>query len=135
MMNMKILSVVKPPSIYHGCLTRKKIWEEKFTGEESLTLGEFTDVNMKNCGSRNVRKHREIKGSDKYATLDISLKFGSLDKMRITSLEPKYNLVISGKGLITSMGIKAKASSKKKKGKVCHRKYQHEVHFKYYQGV
>ena len=43
-------------------------------------------VNMKNCGRQNARKHREIKGSDKYVTLDISLKFDSLDKMIITYL-------------------------------------------------
>ena len=56
-------------------------WEEKFT------LGEFTAVNIKNCGRRNVSKHRDIKGGDKYVTLDISLKFDSLDKMKITSSE------------------------------------------------
>ena len=33
---------------------------------------------MKNCGRHNVRKYREIKGNDKYVTLDISLKFDSL---------------------------------------------------------
>ena len=65
---------------------------EKFTGEKIFILGEFTDANMKNCGCDNVRKHREINGSDKYATLDISLKFGSLDKMRIIFLDPKDNL-------------------------------------------
>ena len=63
---------------------------------------------MKNCGHLNVRKHREIKGSDKYVTLDISLKFDSLDKMKITSSESKEKLEISGKGLITSMGFKVK---------------------------
>ena len=36
MMNMKILAVVTPPSIYHGCSTRKTSLEEKFTGEENL---------------------------------------------------------------------------------------------------
>ena len=69
MMNMNLLAVVTPLSIYHGRYTRKTLWEEKFT------LGEFTDVNMKTCGRCNVRKHRQIKGSDKYVTLDISLKF------------------------------------------------------------
>ena len=63
-----------------------------FTGEENSTLGDFTAVNMKSCGHTNVRKHREIKGSDKYVNLDISLKFGSLDKTRITSSDPKDNL-------------------------------------------
>ena len=36
------------------------------------------------------------------------MRFGSLDKIRITSSEPKDNLGISGKGLITSLGLKAK---------------------------
>ena len=84
-MNMKLLSVVTPPSIYHGCSARKMFWEENFTGEEKFTLGEFTAVNMKTFGLRNVRKHIEIKSSDKYVTLDISLKFDSLENMIITS--------------------------------------------------
>ena len=50
MMNMKILAVVTSPSIYHGCPTRKKFWEEKFIGEEIFTLVDFTAVNMKTCG-------------------------------------------------------------------------------------
>ena len=104
MMNMKLLAVVTPPSIYHGCSTRKTFWEEKFTGEEKL----FSDVNMENCGCRNVRKHRYIKGSDKYVILEISLKFDSLDNMIITSSESKEKLEISGKELITSLGFKAK---------------------------
>ena len=71
MMNMKLLSAITPPSIYHGCSTRKTLWEEKFTGEEKFTLGEFSAVNMKNCVRRNVSKQREIKCSNKYITLDI----------------------------------------------------------------
>ena len=51
MMNMDLLAVVIPPSIYHVCSTRKTFWEGKFTGEEKL----FSDVNMKNGGRRNVR--------------------------------------------------------------------------------
>ena len=80
MMNMNILEVVTPPSIYHGCFTQKTLSEEKFAGEGKL----FSAVNMKNFNRRNVKKHREIKGSDKYVTLDISLKFDRLDKMKIT---------------------------------------------------
>ena len=68
MMNMKLLAVVTSPTIYHGFSTWKTFWEEKFTCEEKFTLGEFTAVNMKHCGRCNVRKHREIKGSDKYVT-------------------------------------------------------------------
>ena len=78
MMNIKLLAVVTPPSIYHGCFTRKTFWEEKFT------LGEFTYANMKNCGHCKFRKYKEIKGSDRYVTLDILLKFDSLDKIKIT---------------------------------------------------
>ena len=86
--NMKFLVVVTPPSIYHGCSTRKTFWEENFTYKEDL----FLCVNMKNCGRRKVRKHKEIKGSDKYVTLDISSKFDSLNKMETTSSESKGKL-------------------------------------------
>ena len=72
-------------------------------------------MNMKNCGRRNVSKHIEIKGSDKYATLEISLKFYSLDKMRIKYSESKVKFGRSGKGLITSLGLRAKTIPKKYK--------------------
>ena len=62
---MKFLVVVTPPSIYHVCSTRKTFWEE------NSTLGEFTPVNMKNCGRRNVRKYIKIKNGKKYIILDI----------------------------------------------------------------
>ena len=62
-MNIKLLEVVTSPCIYHGCSPQKTFWEGNFTSEEKLTLGEFTDMNMKNCCRRNVRKHKEIKGS------------------------------------------------------------------------
>ena len=103
MMNVKLLSVVTQPSIYHGCFTWKKFWEVKFTVEKNL----FLAVNMKNCGRRYVRKTKELKGSD-YVTLDISLKFDILNKMKIISSESKEKLEISGKGLITSLGFKTK---------------------------
>ena len=80
---MKFLVDVTPPSIYHGCSTQKTFWEEKFTGKEDL----FLSVNMKNCGRRKVRKHKEIKGSDKSITLDISSNFYSLNNMKTTSSE------------------------------------------------
>ena len=101
--------------MYHGCSNRKTFQEEKFTGEEKFTLGELSAMNTKNCGRRNVRKYRQIKGSDKYVTLEISLKFESLEKMRITSSESKVKLGISGKGLITSLGLKAKTRPTKYK--------------------
>ena len=73
----------------------------------------FSDVNMKKCGCCNVSKHRVIKFSDRCITLDISLKFDSLDKMKITSSYSKYNLGGSGKELITYLGLKAKVRSHK----------------------
>ena len=103
-MNMKLLAVVTPPSIYHGCYTQKTFWEESSKGKEK----HFLAVNMKNCGRRNVRKHKEIKGRDKYVPLDISSKFDSLDKIKITSSESQGELEWSVKGLITSIGFKAK---------------------------
>ena len=78
---MKFLVVVTPPSIYHGCSTLKTFWEEKFTGKQHL----FQSVNMKNYGRRKVRKHKDIKGSDKCVTLNTSKKFDSLNKMETTS--------------------------------------------------
>ena len=43
MMNMKLLVVVTPPSIYHGCYTQKTFLGGKFTSEEKS----FSAVNMK----------------------------------------------------------------------------------------
>ena len=110
-MNMKLLSVVTQPSIYHGCSTRKTFWEEKFTGDKKL----FSAVNIKNVGRRNVRRHKGIKGRDKYVTLIISLHFDSLENTRISSSESKVKLGIPGKGLITSLGPKSKKRPKKYK--------------------
>ena len=70
---------------------------------------------MNICGCCNVRKHKEIKGSDKYVTLNISSKFDSLEKMKIISSESKGKLERSGKGLITSVGFKAKIGPQKYK--------------------
>ena len=85
---MKFLVVVTPPSIYCGCSTRKTFWEEKFTGKQDL----FQSVNMKRFGCRKVSKHKEIKGSEKCVTLNISAKFDSLNKMETTSSESKGKL-------------------------------------------
>ena len=108
---MKFLVVVTPQSIYHGCSTWKTIWEEKFTGKQDL----FQFMNMKNCGRRKVRNHKEIKGSDKCVTLNISKKFDSMKKMETTSSESKGKLGRSGKGLVTALALKTKARSKNKK--------------------
>ena len=105
---MKLLVVVIPPSIYHGCSTRNMFWEEKFTGKQDL----FQSVNMKNCGRRKVRKHKETRGSDKCVTLNVSAKFDSLNKMETTSSESKGKLGRSGKGLVTTLDLKTKVRSK-----------------------
>ena len=111
MMSMNLLAVVTSLSIYHGCYTWKTFWEGNFTGEETL----FSAVNMKNCGCHNVRKHKDIKGSDKYVTLDISLKFDKLDKIKIISSESKRKLERPVKGLIASLVFRAKVRSQKYK--------------------
>ena len=82
---MKFLVVVTTPSIYHGFSTWKTFWEEKFTGKEDL----FLYVKMKNSSCRKVRKHKDIKGSNKSVTLDISSKFDSMKNMKTTSSESK----------------------------------------------
>ena len=104
---MKFLVIVTSPSIYHGCSTRKTFWEENFTGKKNL----FESVNIKNCGRRKVRKHKEIKDSDKIVTLDISSKFDILRKMETTSSESKGKLGRSVKGLVTALDFKTKVRS------------------------
>ena len=108
---MKFLVVVSPPSIYHGCSNRKMFWKENFTGKKYL----FQFVNMKHFGRRKVRKHKDIKVSDKIATLNISAKFDSLKKMETTSSESKGKLGRSGKGLVTTLAFKTKVRSSKYK--------------------
>ena len=83
---------------------------------------------MKNCVRRNIKKHRDIKDDEKYITLEISLHFGSLDRMKIKSSEPKYYLRVSGNRFITSLGLKTIRRSNKK-GKVCHYLCQSEGYF------
>ena len=79
---------------------------------------------MRNCGQRNVRKHKEIKGSDKCVTLNmydilkISEKFDDLDKMETTSSESKVKMEVSGKWLVTALALNTKARSKNIKRQV-----------------
>ena len=75
-------------------------------------------MNLKNCGCRKFRKHKEIKGSDKIVTLDISAKFDRLNKIETTSSESKGKLEMSGKGLVDQSKV-----VKIQKGKVCHQKF------------
>ena len=83
-----------------------------------------------------MMKHKEIKGSDKYVTLDMSSKFDSLNKMKNTSSESKGKFEISGKGLVTALNFKIKVRfAKVQKSKACHRKCQREGPFEDYQIV
>ena len=90
-------------------------WEEKFTGKQDC----FESVNLKNWGSRKVRKHKEIKGSENFVTLDIyellniPEKFDNMNKMETTYSESKVELERSGRGLVTALFLKTKARSKK----------------------
>ena len=82
-----------------------------FTDKENL----FLAVEMKKFVYRYVRKHKDIRSSNKYVILDISSKLDSLYKMKITSSESKVKLERSGKSLITSLVFKAKARPQKYK--------------------
>ena len=72
-------------------------------------------MNMKNCCRHKVRKHKEIKGSDKcvtlniYEILNIPEKFDDLNNMETTSSESKVELERPGKGLVTALALKKKA--------------------------
>ena len=80
---------------------------------------------MKNCGRCKVSKHKDIKGSDKIVTLNISAKFDIVNKMKTTSSESKGRLGTSGKGLVNALDFKTKVGfAKLQKSKVCHRKCQ-----------
>ena len=70
---------------------------------------------MKKCGCRNVRKQREIKGSDSYVTMVILFKVESLEKIKIASSESMEKLERSGKGFITSLFFKSKVRPHKYK--------------------
>ena len=70
---------------------------------------------MKNCGRCKVRKYKDIKGSDKIITLNVSAKFDSMNNMETTSSDLKGKLGRSGKGLVTALALKTKVGSKKYK--------------------
>ena len=116
---MKFLAIVIPPSIYHGCSTRKTFWEEKFAGKKQYL---FEPLNLRNCGKSNVRKHRGFKKGDervtyenKYDILEISEKFGILDMMETTSSGSKAKLGRSVKVLVTALTLRTKERSTKYK--------------------
>ena len=105
--------------------------KKKFTGKKDL----FQSVNMKICGRRKVRKHKEIRGSDKCVTLNISKKFDSMNKIETISSESKGKLGRSGRGLVTALDLNTKVRLKTQNGKVCHWKCHHEGLFQHYQRV
>ena len=114
MMNMKLLSVVTPPSIYYGCSDCKTLWEEEFIVEENVTLGEFTAVNMKIVVVAmlgNKDRSRVVISMSSWTSHWI-FQSGQDENQIFRS---KKVLVGSGKGIITSLGIKAKARPKKYK--------------------
>ena len=80
----------------------------------------FEPVNMRNCGKRNVRKHKEFKKGDervtnenKYEILEILEKFGILDMMETTSSGTKAKLGRSGKVLVIALTLRTKERSTK----------------------
>ena len=67
---------------------------------------------MKINGCCNVNKHRDIKGSDKYVILYILLKFGSMERIKITFSERKDNLGIARKGIDYLSGSQGQSKAK-----------------------
>ena len=74
---------------------------------------------MRNCGQRNVSKHKDIKDSDELVTLNmyeilkISEKFDDLDKMETTTPESKVKMEVLVKCLVTALALRTKARSKR----------------------
>ena len=81
-----------------------KFWEDK-----------FTPVNMKSCGRRNVRKHRDINNGEQYIALHISLDIDFPEKREVNFSKSRGYMGISGKGVITFLTIRTKSPNKKKK--------------------
>ena len=104
---MKFLAVVTPPpAIYHGCSIQKTFWENN-----------FTPVNMKSCGGRNVRKHKKIKSGEQNIILEISSNIDCLVTIEFTSSESKYYMERPCKGVTTYLSLKMKISKKKHKAR------------------
>ena len=79
----------------------------------------FLSVNIKHYGCRKVRKHKEIKGSDKIVTLDISSKSDSLNKMETKASESKEKIgnIRKGVGYLSGFQDQSKVrKSTKRKG-------------------
>ena len=100
---MNFLEVVTPPSINHGFSTWKTFWEKK-----------FTPVNTRSFGHCNIKKHKEIRNSEQYITLNISLKLDFLDNTEVTYPGSRDYIGTSGKRMNTSMTFSTIRSSKKK---------------------
>ena len=71
---------------------------------------------MKSFGRRKVRKHKEIRGSDKIVNLDISAKFDSLNKTETTSSESKerFGKIRKGVGKRSGFQYQSKVAKIKK---------------------
>ena len=72
---------------------------------------------MKSCGSRNVRKHRDIKNGEQYIVVYIYFNLNFLDNKDFTSSESKGYVVIPGKTLIASLDLRNKGPNKKQKAR------------------
>ena len=110
---MKFLVVVTPPSIYHGCSTRKKFWEEKLAGKKQDF---FEPVKMRNCGKRNVRKHREFKRVMSVSPTRTSMRFGNLRKIWHSGYDGNHIIRVKGKngGIRKAVGNRSDSQDQRK---------------------
>ena len=107
-MNIKLLEVVTPPSIYRGFSNWKTFWEEKFTLDE-LTAGNMKTVVVAMLGNTKISK---VVPSVSTWTYYWNLTIWKRWELNLQNL---FFLRGSGKGLINSLGLKAKAGAKKYK--------------------
>ena len=72
---------------------------------------------MTSFGRRNVKKHTEIKNSEKYIALEIYLKLGCMDNREVTYSESREYMGRLDKGLTTSLTIRTKSPNNEQKAR------------------
>ena len=125
---MKFLVFVTPPSIYHGCSTRKSFWEENFTGKQAF----LKSVSMKSVGVaklRNTRRSRVVTNVSPWIFMIFEylreVWQSEQDGNHIFRVKSKIGEIREGVGNRYEYQDQSKVG-KIQKGKVCHQKCQNE---------
>ena len=94
---MNFPAFVSLPSIYHDCSTWDTFWEE-----------EFTTTKMRSFGHCNFIKQKDIRNSEEYIALEISLMIDCLYKREVTFSGSRDYVRSSGKWLTNSLTLRKK---------------------------